>query len=77
MSIMVELQEHTKEKFKTVMSEVQGWLCDSNLFQLISALIIASNVLEARESFKKNRHILKKCLSICLNRERGYQDESL
>lgn len=75
MSIMVELQEHTREKFKTVMSEVQGWLCDSNLFQLISdfisALIIASDVLEARESFKKNRHILEKMLIYMFEQGKG------
>ena len=76
--IMVELQEQTRERFKTVMSEVPGWLCDSNIFQLISdfisALLIASNVLEAGESFKKNRHILEKMFVYMFEQGKGVSE---
>ena len=62
--MMFELQEQTNNSFKNVMSEGSGWLFNTDIFQLltdvINAFILASDVLEARENFKKNRHLLEK-----------------
>ena len=51
------------------MSEVPRWISDSNIFQFvtdfINAMILASDVLEARENFTKNRQILEQMI-ICI-----------
>ncbi|MSR94194.1 TetR/AcrR family transcriptional regulator [Clostridiaceae bacterium 68-1-5] len=68
-NLMTELQEQTKKRFKIVMSEVPRWISDSNSFQFvtdfINAMILASDVLEARENFTKNRQILEQMI-ICI-----------
>lgn len=68
-NLMTELQEQTKKRFKIVMSEVPRWISDSNIFQFvtdfINAMILASDVLEARENFTKNRQILEQMI-ICI-----------
>lgn len=68
-NLMTELQEQTKKRFKIVMSKVPRWISDSNSFQFvtdfINAMILASDVLEARENFTKNRQILEQMI-ICI-----------
>ena len=80
-SLMLELQEQTKERFKTVMNDVPAWLSDSNIFQFvtdfINSLIIASDILEARENFKNNRHILEKMLMYIFDQGKENCDDSL
>lgn len=77
---MIELQEQTKERLKTVMNEEPRWITDSNIFQLVTdfvnAMILASNVLEARENLTKNRHILEKMI-ICIFENGGTENEVL
>lgn len=67
--LMVDLQEQTKERFKVIFGDSSKWLFDQGMFQLltdfINAMILGSNVLEARENFKKNRNLLEKML-ICI-----------
>ncbi|WP_159564203.1 TetR/AcrR family transcriptional regulator [Streptococcus halichoeri] len=80
-TLMIELQEHTKESFKTVMSEVPRWISDSDRFQLvtdfINAIILASDVLEARENFKQNRNLLEKMLIYIFTQGEEEQNEGL
>lgn len=68
-NLMIELQEQTKERFKILIKEEPKWIIDSNIFQLVTdfanAMILASNILDARENFTKNRHILEKMI-ICM-----------
>lgn len=68
-SLMLELQERTKKKLKTFTDEEPEWLEDANIFQFVTdflnAMILASDVLNARETFTKNRHLLEKMI-ICL-----------
>lgn len=63
---MPELQEQTKEEFKKIMCDVPYWITNNESFQFITdfinAMIIGSDVLEARENFKKNRQLLEKML---------------
>ncbi|XVG98791.1 TetR/AcrR family transcriptional regulator [Eubacteriales bacterium KG127] len=67
--LMVELQEQTKERFKVIFGDSSKWLFNPDMFQLvtdfINAMILGSNVLEARENFKENRNLLEKML-ICI-----------
>lgn len=67
--LMVDLQEQTKERFKVIFGDSFKWLFDPGMFQLltdfINAMILGSNVLEARENFKENRNLLEKML-ICI-----------
>lgn len=64
--VMVELKEQTKEKFKTVMTEVPGWIANYEMFEFVSdfinSMILGANVLEARENFLKNRGIVEQLL---------------
>ena len=63
------------------MNDVPGWLSDSNIFQFvtdfINSLIIASDILEARENFKNNRHILEKMLMYIFDQGKETCDDSL
>lgn len=67
--LMVELQEQTKERLKISMNEELKWINEANIFQLVTdftnAMIIAADVLDARENFVKNRKILEKMI-ICI-----------
>ncbi|EGY80753.1 TetR/AcrR family transcriptional regulator [Peptoniphilus indolicus] len=67
--LMVELQEQTKERLKISMNEELKWINEANIFQLVTdftnAMIIAADVLDARENFAKNRKILEKMI-ICI-----------
>ena len=55
--MMQELQKQTNDKFSTVMGDESGWSFDENTFNVstdvINALILASDVLGARDNFKK------------------------
>ncbi|AXM45332.1 TetR/AcrR family transcriptional regulator [Dichelobacter nodosus] len=68
-NLMIQLQEQAKESFKILMSQTPRWISDADSFQFITnfinAMILGSDVLEARENFAKNRHILEKVL-ICI-----------
>lgn len=68
-NLMIQLQDQAKESFKILMSQTPRWISDADSFQFITdfinAMILGSDVLEARENFAKNRHILEKVL-ICI-----------
>ena len=65
-SLMTELQNHTKQRLEKILSEIPNWISNSEKFQLVTdfmnAIIIASNILGARETFKQNRNILESLL---------------
>ena len=62
-TMMLDLQTETMESFKGVFENDSEWLFNPSVFQFITdyinALILASNVLDARENFKKNRRYLE------------------
>lgn len=68
-AIFVELQEQAKESLKKIFGDTSNWLINCDTFQLITdfinAMILGSDVLEARENFIKNRKILEK-MFICI-----------
>jgi|SRR3712207_1384162 len=79
--LMVELQEETKEKFKMIVDDSSGWLLDQDIFQFltdfINAMIVASDVLSARECFRKNRKIIEQMLVLIFNKGEVRCNESL
>ena len=62
-AMMLDLQAETMDSFKGVFDNESEWLFNPSVFQFITdyinALILASNVLDARENFKKNRRYLE------------------
>lgn len=64
--VLNDLQEQTKERFKVIFGDTPEWLFNSDKFQFvtdfINAMILGSNILEARENFKKNRSLLEQIL---------------
>ena len=62
-AMMLDLQAETMDSFKGVLDNESEWLFNPSVFQFITdyinALILASNVLDARENFKKNRRYLE------------------
>ena len=62
--MMQELQDLTSDRFSTDMGDELGWSFDENIFNVstdvMNALILASNILGARDNFKKNRHFLER-----------------
>ena len=62
-AMMLDLQAETMDSFKGVFKNDSKWLFNPSVFQFITdyinALILASNVLDARENFKKNRRYLE------------------
>ena len=62
-AMMLDLQAETMNSFKGVFEDDSKWLFNPSVFQFITdyinALILASNVLDARENFKKNRRYLE------------------
>ena len=62
-AMMLDLQAETMDSFKGVFDNESEWLFNPSVFQFITdymnALILASNILEARENFKKNRRYLE------------------
>ncbi|CAM3060499.1 TetR/AcrR family transcriptional regulator [Streptobacillus ratti] len=72
-NIMIELQERTKESLKTIFDDDSDMLFEPNSFlfvnDFINALIVASDILEARENFKKNRDLLEKMFIYILERD--------
>lgn len=79
--LMDELQEKTKEKFKVLLNDVPDWIANQNIFQFITdfmnALIIASDILDARQCFEKNREILEQIFILIFNNSKGVNDENL
>ena len=80
-NIMEELQEQTKERFKEIWSNDSGWLFDPQIFQFVTdfmnALILASDVLDARENFKKNRQHLEAIFTYLFEQVKEKMDGSL
>lgn len=80
-NIMEELQEQTKERFKAIWSDDSGWLFDPQIFQFVTdfmnALILASDVLDARENFKKNRQHLEAIFTYLFEQVKEKTDGSL
>ena len=62
-AMMLDLQAETMDSFKGVFKNDSKWLFNPSVFQFVTdymnALILASNILEARENFKKNRRYLE------------------
>lgn len=79
--LMSELQEQTRESFHSIMRDIPKGISEPESFQflthLINALLLASEVLEARENFKKNRQRLEEIFLFILCQERGNENESL
>lgn len=64
--LMDELQEQMKRSFTLMFGDDSYWLFNKNTFQFITdfinAVIVASDVLEARENFVKHRDLLERML---------------
>lgn len=79
-NLMIDLQEQTKESFKTIMDDASSWMFDQDVFQFltdfINAMIMASEVLEARENFIKNRKIIEQMIILILDKGQGDCNES-
>lgn len=79
--IMLELQEKTKERFEKIFNKELEWLKDKNIFQFITdfinAMILASNILEAREHFTKNRQILEQMFIYIFKQAKEKEDECI
>ena len=62
-AMMLDLQAETMDSFKGVFEDDSKWLFNPSVFQFVTdymnALILASDILEARENFKKNRRYLE------------------
>lgn len=80
-NLMVELQEQTKKSFNTMLDDIPNWLFNENIFQFITdfinAIIIASNTLEARENFVKNRNMLEQMIIYIFNQGEEKAHEGL
>lgn len=79
--IMYELQEQTRERFKSIIEDIPVWIFSSETFQFITnfinAMILGTDILEARENFKKNRYLLEKMFIYVFNQGSEDSDESL
>ncbi|MDD6920038.1 MAG: TetR/AcrR family transcriptional regulator [Eubacteriales bacterium] len=68
--LMVELQVQTQKSFQSLTNTFPKWLSDINIFQFIThfinAMIIASDVLDARESFKKHKKLIEEMFILVL-----------
>ena len=62
--IMHELQKQANDSLSSVIGDESRWSFDTNTFDVstyvMNALILASDVLGARDNFKKNRHFLER-----------------
>ena len=60
-AMMLDLQAETMDSFKGVFEDDSEWLFNIAQFitDYMNALILVSNILEARENFKKNRRYLE------------------
>ncbi len=80
-NLMTELQKQTRDTFQTVMNDVPEWLFHQNIFQFITdfinAFIMASDVLDSREIFRKNRKLLEQMLLLIFNKGKESFHESL
>lgn len=80
-NLMKDLQEQTRESFKTLINELPEWVIDENIFQFVTdfmnSMIMASNVLDARECLSKNRKILENIIVLIFNNSKGGNYESL
>lgn len=79
--LMVELQEKTKERFKEMHEDIPDRFFNPDTFQLITdfmnAIILASDALEARENFKKNRHLFEKMMILIFENGKESKNEDL
>lgn len=73
--LMEELQEQAKEGIKATIGNTSNWISDKNIFQFLSdfinAMIMASDVLEAKESLERNRKILEQMVILILGASKG------
>lgn len=80
-NLMVELQEQTKESFKMIFDDVPPWIYNPDTFQFITdfinAIIVASDVLGARENFRKNKKLLKKMIILIFENGKEPKNEGL
>lgn len=64
--LMFELQVQSKERFKAMNSKFSSVIEDSNIFQFIThftnAIILGTDILDARENFTANRQILEQMI---------------
>lgn len=80
--LMIELQEQTKRSFKMMLGDVSNnWSFDKNTFQFITdfinAIIVASDVLEARKNFVKNRDLLEQMVLHIFNQGEEKDNEGV
>lgn len=79
--LMLELQEKTKERIVEVFGNYFANSIDINNFQFltdfINSIIMASDLLDARESFKENRILLEQMVLLILENGKENFDESL
>lgn len=79
--LMLELQEKTREKIGEVFGSSFAEAATVNNFQFltdfINSIIMSSDLLEARESFKANRKVLERMVLLILENGKGGHDESL
>lgn len=65
-SMMTDLQEMTMERFQKVMPNATDWVFDQRLVSFtvdfVNALTLAVNILDARDSFHKNRAMIEQML---------------
>ncbi|MGT2783844.1 TetR/AcrR family transcriptional regulator [Streptococcus merionis] len=79
--LMVELQEQSKESCKIIFEGAPNRLFNLDTFQFvtdfINAIILGSDVLEARENFKKNRNLLEQMLILIFKNGKELKNEGL
>lgn len=80
-NLMVELQEQTKESFKMIFDDVPPWIYNQDTFQFITdfmnAIIVASDILGARENFRKNKKLLEKMIILIFENGKEPKNEGL
>ena len=80
-AMMLDLQAETMDSFKGVFEDDSKWLFNPSVFQFVTdymnALILASNILEARENFKKNRRYLEDMMVYLFEQGKENGNESL
>ena len=65
---MLKLEKETKENFKLLLGDAPSWLFNEDTFkfitEFINGMIFASDSLNARDNFKKNRKLLENMIAL-------------
>ena len=66
--LMLKLEKETKENFKLLLGDAPSWLFNEDTFkfitEFINGMIFASDSLNARDNFKKNRKLLENMIAL-------------